>query len=58
MDLNRRRSNPQQDIVLAEILTLVMKYPLEEDRGKCRENIERVLEQRMSMRCNDDNSED
>lgn len=42
-ETNNERENPVTEAVLEEILALVIKNPLEEDRKRCQSQIELVL---------------
>jgi hypothetical protein len=45
-DTNRKREDLVDNKVLKEILSLVVKNPLEEDRKRCQNQIELILIQR------------
>ncbi|MFQ6060944.1 MAG: hypothetical protein ACE5KV_06600 [Thermoplasmata archaeon] len=45
-ETNSEREDPVEDKVLEEILALVIKNPLEEDRKRCQSQIEVILKQR------------
>ena len=49
IDISNSREFKVPDDILREILAIVIKNPLPEDRGKCQEQIKLVLSQRWSV---------
>lgn len=46
-ETNSEREKPVNEELLKEILALVMKSPLDEDRKRCQNQIEEILIQRL-----------
>lgn len=44
--INDTKESKVPDEILAEVLAIVMKNPLDEDRGKCQDQIKLILSQR------------
>jgi hypothetical protein len=46
--INGTKESRVPDDILAKVLAIVMRNPLEEDRGKCQDQIKSILSQRWS----------
>ena len=47
-NINAELGKPVTDELLGQIISLVMRNPLDEDRGKCQEQILEIINQRIS----------
>lgn len=43
--INSKKENPVPEMLLEKILDLVIRYPLEDERKKCQQQIEFVIDQ-------------
>lgn len=46
-EINEEREEPLEESVLEEVLALVIKNPLDQDRARCQEQVKTVLSQKI-----------
>ncbi len=52
--LNRKLKTPVEEDVLKQIVALVLKNPLDEDRAQCQEQIALIVSQQVGERTDED----